>query len=213
MDPHLAAAGRLLPGVDYRLEPVEGVSEGGRLVVRSPAVMKGYLNPDANAAFQALGGWYDTGDIARVDDDRYVYVLGRVKRFAKVGGEMVSLTAVEDALAGAFPRYGLRCQVAVVAQPDVEKGEKLIALTNEPRLQLADIRAAVRAKGLTNLCAPRELRCVHAIPKLGSGKVDHRELLRLLRAGETTLPAPAAPEPAASEPAATPAPAIPAAAP
>ncbi len=181
MEPNLAAAGRLLPGVDYRLEPVEGVTEGGRFVVRSPAVMKGYLNADANAAFQALNGWYDTGDIARVDEDRYVYVLGRVKRFAKVGGEMVSLTAVEDALAGAFPLYGLRCHVAVIAQPDVEKGEKLIAVTNENRLHLADVRAAIRAKGLTNLCAPRELRFVQAIPKLGSGKIDHRGIERILR--------------------------------
>ena len=198
MDPNLATAGRLLPGVDYRLEPVEGVAEGGRLVVRSPAVMKGYLNADANAAFQALDGWYDTGDIARVDDDRYVYVLGRVKRFAKVGGEMVSLTAVEDALAGAFPLYGLRCAVAVIAQPDIEKGEKLIAIANEPRLQLADVRAAVRAKGLANLCAPRELRYVHAIPKLGSGKIDHRELARMLREADAKSAAASPAMPAAA---------------
>lgn len=187
MDPNTLTAGRLLPGIEWRLEPVEGVPEGGRLFVRTPAMMKGYLNPDANAQFQALGGWYDTGDIAQVDADGYVTVLGRLKRFAKVSGEMISLTAVEDALAGAFTaNYGLRCTLAVVALPDAEKGEKLVALANEPRLQLADVRAAVRAKGLSNLCAPRELRYVHAIPKLGSGKVDHRELARMLRDGETT---------------------------
>lgn len=188
MDPNTLTAGRLLPGIEWRLEPVEGVPEGGRLFVRTPAMMKGYLNPDANAQFQALGGWYDTGDIAQVDADGYVTVLGRLKRFAKVSGEMISLTAVEDALAGAFAAtYGLRCTLAVVAVPDAEKGEKLVALANEPRLQLADVRAAVRAKGLSNLCAPRELRFVHAIPKLGSGKVDHRELARMLRDGETTV--------------------------
>jgi acyl-[acyl-carrier-protein]-phospholipid O-acyltransferase/long-chain-fatty-acid--[acyl-carrier-protein] ligase len=189
MDPRTETAGRLLPGVQYRLEPVAGVAEGGQLFVKTPAMMKGYLNPDANAKFQALGGWYDTGDIAKVDDDGYVTVLGRLKRFAKVSGEMISLTAVEDALAGAFTaQFGLRCTIAIVAVPDAEKGERLVALANEPRLQLTDVRAAVRAKGLSNLCAPRELRFVHAIPKLGSGKTDYRELQRMLRDSETTVP-------------------------
>ncbi|WP_415908861.1 AMP-binding protein [Oleiharenicola sp. Vm1] len=187
MDPRTDTAGRLVPGVEWRLEPVAGVAEGGQLFVRTPAMMKGYLNPDANARFQALGGWYDTGDIAKIDDDGYVTVLGRLKRFAKVSGEMISLTAVEDALAGAFAAsFGARCTIAIVAVPDADKGEKLVALANEPRLQLTEVRAAVRAKGLSNLCAPRELRFVSAIPKLGSGKTDHRELLRQLHAGETT---------------------------
>jgi acyl-[acyl-carrier-protein]-phospholipid O-acyltransferase/long-chain-fatty-acid--[acyl-carrier-protein] ligase len=181
LQPGAGSAGRLVPGMECRLEPVEGVTEGGRLFVRGPNVMKGYLNPEPNAAFQALGGWYDTGDIVQLDAEGFLHIRGRLKRFAKVSGEMVSLTAVEDALAGAFPRFGPRCTVAVVAVPDEDKGEKLIAITNEPRLQLADIRAAVRAKNLSNLCAPRELRVVRAIPKLGSGKVDHRELQRQMR--------------------------------
>lgn len=196
LDPNTASAGRLLTNVEYRLEPVEGVPEGGRLFVKSPAMMKGYLNPDANAAFQALGGWYDTGDIVRIDEDRYVHVLGRLKRFAKVSGEMISLTAVEDALAGAFPLYGLRCMIAVIAQPDADKGEKLIAVTNETRLQLTDVRAAIRTKGLSNLCAPREIRYVQTIPKLGSGKLDHRGIERMLRDGEI-IPAAAPPVAAA----------------
>jgi len=189
-------SGRLAPGMEYRLEPVEGVTDAGRLFVRGPNVMKGYLNPEANADFQALGGWYDTGDIVSVDDDGFFTIRGRAKRFAKISGEMVSLTAVEAALAGAFPQYGARCTIAVIAIPDTEKGEKIVAVANEPRLQLADLRATVRAKGLSNLCAPRELRTVHAIPKLGSGKTDHRELVRQL--GEST-PAPAA-APAPTEP-------------
>jgi acyl-[acyl-carrier-protein]-phospholipid O-acyltransferase/long-chain-fatty-acid--[acyl-carrier-protein] ligase len=114
-----------------------------------------------------------------VDADGYLHIRGRMKRFAKVSGEMVSLTAVEDALAGAFPQFGLRCAVAVIARPDEDKGEKLIAVTNEPKLQLADVRAAVRAKGLSNLCAPREIKVVTSIPKLGTGKINHRELERL----------------------------------
>jgi acyl-[acyl-carrier-protein]-phospholipid O-acyltransferase/long-chain-fatty-acid--[acyl-carrier-protein] ligase len=182
------SAGRLLPGIEYRLEPVEGVASGGRLFVRGPNVMKGYLNADANARFQALQGWYDTGDIAEIDADGFVQLRGRMKRFAKVSGEMISLTAVEDALAGAFPRFGPRCEIAIVSRPDEEKGEALVAVTNEPRLQLTEVRAALRAKGLSNLAVPRGLRVVPAIPKLGTGKVNHRELSRLLESAAATAP-------------------------
>ena len=174
------SAGMFLPGMEYRLEPVEGVPEGGRLFVRGPNVMRGYLNADANAAFQKLGGWYDTGDIAKVDEEGFVFILGRLKRFAKISGEMVSLTAVEEALAGAFPQYGLRCQVAVVSKPDVDKGEILIAVANDAKLQLDEIRSVLRAKGLPNICAPREVKFIREIPKLGTGKVNHRELQKLM---------------------------------
>lgn len=177
------STGRFLPGIEWRLEPVEGVPEGGRLFVRGPNVMKGYLNPDDDAKFKKLGGWYDTGDLVKVDEDGFVHILGRLKRFAKVSGEMVSLTAVEDALAGAFPHYGLRCEVAILSQPDEEKGEALVAVTNEPKLTLEEIRAVLRAKGFTNLCVPRAVHCVREIPKLGTGKVNHRELAARLSQG------------------------------
>ncbi len=182
MEPCIGSAGRLVPGLERKLEPVDGVTEGARLFVRGPNVMKGYLNADANAKFQAFDGWYDTGDIVEVDADGYLHIRGRLKRFAKVSGEMVSLTAVEDALAGAFPQFGLRCTVAVIARPDADKGEKLIAATNEPKLQLADLRAAIKAKGLSNLCAPREIVVVPSIPKLGTGKTNHRELEKMIAA-------------------------------
>jgi acyl-[acyl-carrier-protein]-phospholipid O-acyltransferase/long-chain-fatty-acid--[acyl-carrier-protein] ligase len=189
LEPRNGSVGRLLPGMEHRLEPVEGVTEGGRLFVRGPNVMKGYLNPDANAKFLALDGWYDTGDIVSVDADGYLHIRGRMKRFAKVSGEMVSLTAVEDALAGAFPQYGLHCQIAVITRPDEGKGEALIAVTNEPKLTLDEIRDAIKAKGLTNLSTPRELKVVKEIPKLGTGKVDHRGLQALMEA-ESKSPAP-----------------------
>ena len=179
--PKFGSAGKLMPGMSFKLEPVEGVPEGGRLLVRGPNIMRGYLNTDANARFQALDGWYDTGDIALLDEERFVFILGRLKRFAKISGEMVSLTAVEDALAGAFPHYGLRCQVAVVSRPDADKGEVLIAATNESKLTIDEIRDAIRARGLPNLCSPREVRFVKEIPKLGTGKVNHRELEKTLQ--------------------------------
>lgn len=180
LDPRYGSVGKIMPGMEYRLEPVEGVDEGGRLFVRGPNVMEGYLNADANSKFKELNGWYDTGDIVSVDEEGFFYIRGRLKRFAKVSGEMVSLTAVEDALAGAFPEYGLRCQTAVVARPDEEKGEVLIAVSNEPRLTLEEVRSAIKARGLTNLCVPREIKVVREIPKLGTGKVNHRELQKML---------------------------------
>jgi acyl-[acyl-carrier-protein]-phospholipid O-acyltransferase/long-chain-fatty-acid--[acyl-carrier-protein] ligase len=192
LEPRAGSVGRLLPGMEYKLEPVEGVAEGGRLFVRGPNVMKGYLNADANAKFRAGAGWYDTGDIVSVDADGYLHVCGRMKRFAKVSGEMVSLTAVEDALAGAFPQYGLHCQTAVITRPDENKGEALIAVTNEPKLTLEEIRAAIKAKGLTNLSTPREIKVVKEIPKLGTGKVNHRELQALMEA-PANPPAPTTP--------------------
>ena len=152
----------------------------GRLLVRGPNVMRGYLNPDADAKFQALGGWYDTGDIVSVDTEGFLTIRGRLKRFAKVSGEMVSLAAVEDALAGAFPQHGLRCEVAIITRPDEDKGEALIAVTNARELRLEEVRAAIRAKGLPNLCVPREVRFLNEIPKLCTGKVNHRELATLL---------------------------------
>lgn len=177
----IGTTGKIAPGMEWRLEPVPGVELGGRLHVRGPNVMKGYLNPDANAKFLGNHGWYDTGDIVSVSEDGYITIQGRLKRFAKVSGEMVSLTAVEDALAGAFPHYGLRCQIAVIAQPDENKGERLIAVSNEPKLTLDEVRKAIQAKGLTNLCVPREIKVVHEIPKLGTGKTNHRELEKRLK--------------------------------
>ena len=177
------SVGRLLPGSAGKVEGIDRGAAAGRFVVGGPNVMKGYLNADANEAFQALGGWYDTGDIIHVDTDGYFWVRGRAKRFAKVSGEMVSLTAVEDALAGAFPQQGEECEGAVGALPDAEKGERLVAVTNEPKLELAEIREAITAAGLTNLYAPRDLQVVDELPKLGTGKLNHREVLQSVKPG------------------------------
>ena len=173
------SVGRFFPGIDYKLEKVDGVDEGGKLLVKGPNIMKGYLNPEPNSEFQKLNGWYDTGDIVTVDEDRYITIKGRAKRFAKISGEMVSLTAVEAALAGAFPQHGEDCAVAVVTRPDVDKGEQLIAVTNKAALTGAEIRVAVTEAGLPNLAVPREIKVLPEIPVLGSGKVNYPELTKL----------------------------------
>ena len=180
INPRFGSAGKFMPGMDCKFEPVEGVPEGGRLWVRGPNIMRGYLNREANEKFLAAGGWYDTGDVASLDEDGFLHILGRLKRFAKVSGEMVSLTAVEEALAGAFPQYGLRFQVAVLTRPDADRGEFLFAVANDQRLNMEELRAAIKAKGLSNLSVPREIKYQREIPKLGTGKVDYRQLQKLI---------------------------------
>ena len=175
------SVGRLFPGVDYKLEKIDGVEEGGKLLVKGPNIMKGYLNPEPNAEFQKLGGWYDTGDIVTVDEDRYITIQGRAKRFAKISGEMVSLTAVENALAGAFPQHGEDCVVAVVARADADKGEQLVAATNKEGLTKKELKGAVQAAGLPNLAVPAEILVLDEIPVLGSGKVNYPELGKIVK--------------------------------
>jgi acyl-[acyl-carrier-protein]-phospholipid O-acyltransferase/long-chain-fatty-acid--[acyl-carrier-protein] ligase len=180
----LGSAGQFLPGMERRIEPVAGVSghaaTTGRLLVRGPNIMRGYLNTDANRNFLALEGWYDTGDIVSIDPDGFVFIEGRLKRFAKVSGEMVSLAAVEDALAAAFPQYGAKFALAILARPDEAKGEKLIAVTNEPRLGPEEVRAALRSRGLSNLGLPREIKCIRELPRLGTGKINLQELEKMV---------------------------------
>lgn len=180
MRPQYGSVGEFLPGIEYRLEPVEGVGtpgdNSGRLFVRGPNIMHGYLNPEANAKFLALGGWYDTGDIVRVDQAGFIYILGRLKRFAKVSGEMVSLGAVEEAIANAFPQYGPKFAFAVIVRHDTLKGEKLVAVTTESKLTMDEVREAIRSRGLSNLAVPREIKVVHSMPLLGTGKVNYRAL-------------------------------------
>jgi acyl-[acyl-carrier-protein]-phospholipid O-acyltransferase/long-chain-fatty-acid--[acyl-carrier-protein] ligase len=176
VEPKPGSCGRFLPGVEYKLEPVEGVPEGGRLFLKGPQMMRGYLNPDANKAFQALGGWYDTGDIAFVDAEGFVFIRGRAKRFAKISGEMVSLAAVEEAIQTAFTNSVPKRDYAVLSRPDANKGECLILVTNNASLTLQDVWQALQSQGHNNLSFPREIKFVENIPLLGTGKTDYRTL-------------------------------------
>jgi acyl-[acyl-carrier-protein]-phospholipid O-acyltransferase/long-chain-fatty-acid--[acyl-carrier-protein] ligase len=196
------SAGRFLPGIEWRLEAVPGVETGGRLLVRGPNIMKGYLHLGAQAPAAPPDGWYDTGDIVHVDADGFLYILGRMKRFAKVGGEMVSLTAVEEALAGAFPQHGTHCAIAVVSRADAKRGETLIAVTTAPALSRNEVRLALQARGLSNLCVPSEIRLIGRMPVLGSGKTNYRELQKMLEENSLPLAETGAPEPAFAESAA-----------
>ncbi|HMA13810.1 MAG TPA: AMP-binding protein, partial [Kiloniellaceae bacterium] len=162
--------GRLLPGMHCRLEPVPGVEEGGQLHVCGPNVMLGYLKADNPGALERpVDGWYDTGDIVSLDQDGYIRILGRAKRFAKVAGEMVSLGAVENLVSALWPEE----MHAVVALPDPRKGEQLVLLTERENATRDELSAHARMQGASELMVPRQIFKVDKLPLLGSGKVDH----------------------------------------
>ena len=162
--------GRLLPSIEARLEPVEGIDRGGRLSVRGPNIMLGYLRGAAPGVIEPpADGWYDTGDIVDIDAAGYVTILGRAKRFSKVAGEMVSLSAVEEWAAALWPDF----THAATALPDARKGERIVLLTTRPSSTKADFAAYIRAKGLPDVATPSELIFVPAIPVLGTGKTDY----------------------------------------
>jgi acyl-[acyl-carrier-protein]-phospholipid O-acyltransferase/long-chain-fatty-acid--[acyl-carrier-protein] ligase len=174
-DNRRGTVGGLLPGMEVRLDPVEGIPGGGRLLVRGPNVMSGYLRPDGGLD-PLEGGWHDTGDVVSITDDGWVKILGRVKRFAKVGGEMVSLTAAEDLAAAVWPD----CRHAVVALPDPKKGERLILVTDRRDAEPAPLLAHAQKIGAPELAVPRKIIRVPEIPVLGTGKTDYVALQRIV---------------------------------
>ncbi|GAB6040038.1 hypothetical protein JCM17961_07110 [Endothiovibrio diazotrophicus] len=176
------SVGRLLPGIDHRIEPVEGITDGGRLIVRGPNVMLGYLKADRPGRLQppAAGsepGWYDTGDVATLDEEGFLTLRGRLKRFAKVAGEMVPLGAAEALAERTWPDH----HHAVVALPDERKGERLILLTDCREATPAALLAQARHEGLNELLVPRRIHTVERLPLLGSGKTDYPAATRLAR--------------------------------
>ncbi len=178
MHGRVGTAGRLLPGIEYRLERVDGVAEGGRLLVRGPNVMLGYLRASAPGVLERPdGGWHDTGDVCTVDAAGLVTIVARAKRFAKIAGEMISMPAAEALAAGLWPDEGH----AVVAVPDGRKGEALVLLTTRRDAAAGALLAHARARGVAEILVPRMVRVVDALPVLGSGKVDYPAAARMVR--------------------------------
>lgn len=162
--------GRFLPGINYKLEPVPGVEEGGRLFVSGPNVMKGYLlSNNPGVLIPPEDNTYDTGDIVAVDRDGYIAIKGRAKRFAKIAGEMVSLTAVETYISALWPNF----QHAVLAIPDGKKGEALVLITSNPEAGREAISAYAKELGISELSVPRNIKIMDKIPVLGTGKTDY----------------------------------------
>lgn len=177
-----ATVGPLVTGLDHYLEPVEGIDEGGRLVIHGPNVMQGYLfhgHKDLAPPWTERrgAGWYDTGDIVRIDEDGFVTIVGRARRFAKIGGEMVSLTAVEELAARLWPQ----ATHAALAMEDSRRGEQIVLLTSQPQAERRPLVESAQRHGFSELAVPRRVVPVDEVPVLGTGKIDYRAVLALLQ--------------------------------
>lgn len=174
------SVGRFLAGITYKLEPVPGVDEGGRLYVRGPNVMLGYyLAANPGVLVPPEAGWHDTGDIVSVDEGGFVRILGRAKRFAKIAGEMVSL-AKSEAIAEAVWPAALH---AVVAVPDARKGEQLVLVTTQAGAARDALSGYAAAHGIAALAVPATIRVIEKMPVLGSGKTDYTAVKALATGG------------------------------
>ncbi len=170
--------GKLLPHITARIEPVPGIDEGGRLFVKGPNVMIGYYRADNPGELEApAGGWHDTGDVVAIDAEGFLTIRGRVKRFVKLAGELISLSAIEDMLWGLWPDDLLAC----VAAPDAKRGERVILATTHRGATKAEVDAWMKVKGASAIMAPASVVVLDAIPLLGSGKIDYVGLNKALR--------------------------------
>ncbi len=172
--------GQLLPAIEHRLLPVPGIDRGGMLHVRGPNVMSGYYRFEAPGKLQppaseAGDGWYETGDVVSIDEDGFVSIIGRVKRFAKVAGEMVSLEVVEKLATQAAPT-GMH---GASSQTDGARGEAIVLFTTDPGLTRESLSESARKIGVPEIAVPRKILRVDSLPLLGTGKVDYVSLKRL----------------------------------
>ncbi|GLR78711.1 acyl-[ACP]--phospholipid O-acyltransferase [Azospirillum oryzae] len=171
------SVGQALPGIETELVPVPGVDAGGRLRVRGPNVMKGYLHADRPGVIQPpADGWHDTGDIVEIDADGFIRIVGRVKRFAKLAGEMIPLGLVEELASLADPD----ATHAAVALPDAKRGERIVLATTSSALSRDALVAAARTRGAPEIAIPRDILRIDAVPLLGTGKTDYPAVTRFV---------------------------------
>lgn len=170
--------GQFVAGIEYRIESVEGVHEGGRLWIKGPNVMLGYLrSTNPGVIDPPKDGWHDTGDIVSVDEDGFVRILGRAKRFAKIGGEMISLAAVEEVLSEVWPED----KHAVVMTKGGPRGETLSLVTSRPGLKRDELRQTLSDLGVAEIAIPKKILTLENIPLLSTGKIDYVTLEEILK--------------------------------
>jgi acyl-[acyl-carrier-protein]-phospholipid O-acyltransferase/long-chain-fatty-acid--[acyl-carrier-protein] ligase len=165
--------GRFLPGIEWRTEPVPGIEEGGNLFVKGPNVMAGYMLHAKG--FVPAAEWYDCGDVVAVDNDGFISIKSRLKRFAKISGEMISLDNVEKTAEKCF---GTDRNAAINA-PDAKKGEKIILYTTHKTATKQALRDFMSQAGQSMLFLPADIMIVEKLPLLGSGKTDYVSLKAL----------------------------------
>ncbi|CAN8140385.1 fused 2-acylglycerophospho-ethanolamine acyltransferase/acyl-acyl carrier protein synthetase [uncultured Thiomicrorhabdus sp.] len=171
------SVGQFVPMVESRLEPVPGIEQGGRLFVKGPNIMLGYLMPDKPGVLQPPeDGWHDTGDIVDIDQEGFVWIKGRAKRFAKIGGEMVSLTAVETYINKRHPDG----HHVVVSVADERKGEKLVLVTDDNDISRKSVIDAAKVEKVSELMIPKTVLLVEQVPMLGTGKVNYSAVQELV---------------------------------
>lgn len=177
----VGTVGRIIPDMEYYIKPVDGIERGGHLVIKGPNVMKGYLLHDKPGELQPPStergtGWYDTGDIADIDEEGFISILGRAKRFAKIAGEMVSLTAAEELAMLTWPNINH----AAIAIYDERKGERIILITEKKSAERKQLQEVARANQIGELTIPRQVLVIDKIPILGTGKTDYINLAKLI---------------------------------
>ena len=171
--------GHLLPGMQARLEPAEGIPNSGRLFVKGPNVMLGYIKPEnPGVIVPPEGGWHDTGDVVSIDEEGFISIKGRMKRFAKVGGETVSLAVVENCASSLWPDHSH----AAIAVPDGRKGEQIVLLTTNPEAQRVDLVGWAQNHGVAEIAVPRRIIHNDNIPVLGTGKTDYVKVKKIILA-------------------------------
>jgi acyl-[acyl-carrier-protein]-phospholipid O-acyltransferase / long-chain-fatty-acid--[acyl-carrier-protein] ligase len=173
-DNRRGTVGGLLPGMEARVDPVEGIHRGGKLLVRGPNVMAGYIN-ESGELEAPVDGWHDTGDVVEMTADDWITILGRVKRFAKIGGEMVSLTAAETLAVQVWPD----ARHAVIAMPDQKKGERLVLVTDRFDATPSKLIEHAKVTGAPEIAVPRTIVKVPEVPVLGTGKTDYVAIQRI----------------------------------
>lgn len=177
--------GHLMANMQARVDPVEGIPNAGRLFVKGPNVMLGYIKPDAPGVIQPPeGGWHDTGDVVSIDEDGFIAIRGRLKRFAKIGGETVSLAVVESIASALWPDHFH----AAVALPDGRKGEQIVLVTTKAAADRHELVGWAHNHGVSELAVPRRIIAVSEVPVLGTGKTDYVQVQKIAVADAQPTP-------------------------
>lgn len=172
------SVGRAVPGLKCEIEPVEDIENGGKLIVNGDNVMLGYLKEDnPGIIVPPENGKYDTGDIVEIDDDGYITIIGRAKRFAKIAGEMVSMAMVESEV----NKVWIGSTNAIVTESDDKKGEKLVIITDRKNAKISEIIQFFKREGHAEISIPKSVKYMEDIPLLGTGKINYVELEKLIK--------------------------------